>query len=249
MTVDDGPAFYDDEKVFARYLQGRHRTDGPNETLEKPVTLELLGDVAAQRILDLGCGDASLGHEVLERGARRYVGVEGSRRMAELARQTLAGTAGEVSHSPVEDWQYPPGAFDRVVARLVLHYVADIAPIFAQVYQTLVPGGRFVFSVEHPVITSCDRAWPAGTVRQDWIVDNYFDTGLRVTAWLGGEVRKYHRTVEDYFVTLQAAGFVVECLRESRPQRERFVDEATYIRRKRIPLFLFLAGRKFRRDE
>jgi SAM-dependent methyltransferase len=240
----DGSAFFDDETVFAQYLQGRHRTDSPNETLEKPVLLELLGDVAGLRVLDLGCGDAALGQDVLARGAHQYVGVEGSGRMAELARQTLAGTTGEINHSPIEHWNYPPRAFDRVVARLVLHYVAEIAPVFGQIYQTLTPGGLFVFSVEHPVISSCDRGWPTGTLRQDWIVDDYFETGLRITAWLGGQVRKFHRTVEDYFVTLQAAGFTVESLRESRPQRERFVDEATYIRRKRIPLFLFLAGRK-----
>ena len=55
---------------------------------------------------------------------------------------------------------------------------------------------------------------------------------------------KYHRTVEEYFLGLQTAGFVVECLRESRPERQWFVHEETYQRRTRIPLFLFLAARK-----
>ncbi len=75
-------------------------------------------------------------------------------------------------------------------------------------------------------------------------MDNYFDTGLRVTDWMGGRVQKYHRTVEDYFGTVQASGFVVEQLRESSPQRDYFQDEETYLRRKRIPLFLLVAGRK-----
>jgi hypothetical protein len=61
---------------------------------------------------------------------------------------------------------------------------------------------------------------------------------------MGGRVEKYHRTVEDYFHALQHAGFVVEQLRESSPQRQHFRDEQTYLRRRRIPLFLFLAGRK-----
>jgi hypothetical protein len=131
-----------------------------------------------------------------------------------------------------------------VLARLVLHYVADLPALCAQVFGTLVPGGRFIFSVEHPVITSCDRGWPTGNLRQDWIVDDYFDTGLRVASWLGGRVEKYHRTIEDYVTTLQRSGFSIEHLRESCPQREHFQDEQTYARRKRIPLFLFLAGRK-----
>ncbi len=57
-------------------------------------------------------------------------------------------------------------------------------------------------------------------------------------------VEKYHRTVEDYFTGLQRAGFLVEQLRELSPQRQYFPDEQTYWRRKRIPLFLFMAERK-----
>jgi hypothetical protein len=100
------------------------------------------------------------------------------------------------------------------------------------------------FPVEHPVITSCDRAWQGQGPRQDWIVDNYFEGGPRVTQWLGGQVIKIHRTVEDYYLALQKVGFTVESLRESRPQRARFSSEETYQRRMRIPLFLFLSGRK-----
>jgi SAM-dependent methyltransferase len=239
-----GPEFYDDEAVFATYMARRRRPDNPNDTLEKPVILELIGEPAGLSVLDLGCGDAAFGRELLERGALAYVGVEGSRKMVEVARETLAATNGRVIHSSLEGWDAPADAFDLVVARLVLHYLADVAPVFAQVRRALVAGGRFMFSIEHPVITSCNRGWPAGSPRQDWIVDDYFATGPRETAWLGGTVRKYHRTAEDYFRALQLAGFAVEQLRESRPLRERFADERTYERRRRIPLFLFLVGRK-----
>jgi SAM-dependent methyltransferase len=239
-----GPAFYDDDAVFATYMARRKQSDSPNETLEKPVVLELAGDLAGQRILDLGCGDAIFGREALAHGCRAYFGVEGSRNMAAVARETLAGTSGQVQHCAIEDWEAPAAAFDLAVARLSLHYLADLAPVFAQVYQALADGGRFVFSVEHPVITSCDRGWPAGTLRQAWMVDDYFVTGARETTWMGGTVRKYHRTVEDYFRALQDAGFAVEQLREARPQREQFADQQIYERRMRIPLFLFLAGRR-----
>jgi hypothetical protein len=55
---------------------------------------------------------------------------------------------------------------------------------------------------------------------------------------------RYHRTLEEYFGLLQSANFVVERLRESRPQPTQFVDAAAYELRMRIPLFLFLAARK-----
>jgi SAM-dependent methyltransferase len=238
-----GPAFYDDDLVFATYTARRHRPDNPNDTLELPVVLELVGEIAGRRILDLGCGDAAFGRYALDRGCREYVGVDGSCNMVAAARQTLEGTPGEVAHSTIEAWTYPEAAFDLVVSRLALHYIADVEAIFAQIYRTLIPGGRLVFSVEHPVITCCDRGWQTGQ-RQAWLVDNYFEIGPRETTWLGGRMLKYHRTVEAYFAALQRAGFVVESLRESHPRRAPFVDEEEHKRRKRIPLFLFLAGRK-----
>ncbi|MCI0399456.1 MAG: class I SAM-dependent methyltransferase, partial [Chloroflexi bacterium] len=222
----NGPEFFDDEAVFATYVARRAEAANAVDTLEKPVFDGLAGELAGLRILDLGCGGAGFGREALAKGCRSYLGVEGSHKMVELARATLAGTAGEVVHDQMETWSYPAQRFDLVTSRLALHYVAEIGPIFGHVYQALVAGGRFIFSVEHPVITSCDRAWAAGGARQEWIVDDYFETGRRVTTWLGGEVVKYHRTVEDYFMALRSAGFRVDKLRESRPQRALFADEA-----------------------
>jgi SAM-dependent methyltransferase len=239
-----GTSFYDDEEVFAAYMRHRHRLDTPNDTLEKPVILELVVPVENKRILDLGCGDAAIGKEFLHCGAASYTGVEGSHRMAETAVQMLTGTAGQVILQTIENWIYPPTAFDLVLARLSLHYVADLAPVFTNVFQTLSAGGQFVFSVEHPVITSCDRGWIDGKPRQDWVVDNYFSTGVRINNWLGGTVQKYHRTIEDYFHLLQSAGFRIEKLREAQPQRNHFYDKQAYERRKRIPLFLILSAYK-----
>ena len=243
--MTDGPDFYDQDEVFKTYWEGRRsRGDNPNDTLEKPVILELAGDLADQRILDLGCGNADLGLYALSQGCQSYLGVEGSHKMAAAAQPQFTGMAGRVVHARLEDWDYPPEAFDLAIARLVFHYIQDIQAVFRQVNRALVKGGRLVFSIEHPVITSSDKVWDRSGPRQDWVVDNYFLTGPRVTSWMGGQVIKYHRTVEDYFAGLQQAGFEVLSVRESAPRREHFQDEATYLRRQRIPLFLFMAGRK-----
>lgn len=240
-----GPEFYDDAMVFAKYQAKRaHAGDNAVNSLEKPVFDELAGDLSGLRILDLGCGDARFGREALQQGCLTYVGVEGSRNMFQLAQETLAGTEGTVVHAALENWTYPDQAFDLVTSRLVLHYVEDLTALYTHVYRSLVSGGRFVFSLEHPVITSSNRARPGDGVRQDWIVDGYFETGRRLVSWMGGELIKFHRTIEDYFGGLRAAGFQVDAVRESRPQRVHFTDEATYLRRKRIPLMLFMAAHR-----
>ncbi len=240
----DGSSFYDDEAQFQTYMQHLHRSENPNDTIEKPILVELIGDPRWKRVLDLGCGDAALGVELLEQGAQSYTCIEGSQKMVTLAQKALEGTRSEIICTSMENWKYPETAFDLVVSRLALHYVEHLEEVFQKVHDSLSPGGLFVFSVEHPVITSSDRSRPETGPRKDWIVDNYFETGLRISPWLGSEVAKYHRTVEDYFHMLQEAGFSVESLRESRPNRANFATEETYQRRKRIPLYLFMAARK-----
>jgi cyclopropane fatty-acyl-phospholipid synthase-like methyltransferase len=237
----DGASFYDDNDVFNTYMRSRQRDETPNDTIEKPVMMELIGAVKGKRILDLGCGDAAFGREALSNGCESYIGVEGSQNMVDVAIQTLAGTKGEIVLNTLENWDYPTSAFDLVVSRLVLHYVDNIDALFANIHHALVNNGQFIFSAEHPVITSTDKGWQKGTQRQNWLVDNYFDTGERITSWMGGTVRKYHRTLEDYFGAAQRADFTIQALREGRPERENFLTDETYQRRKRIPLFLIMS--------
>jgi SAM-dependent methyltransferase len=241
--VATGPDFYDDDELFATYTTHRHRPGNPNDTLEGPALLAMLGPVGGLRVVDLGCGDAGFGRALLDAGCAAYTGVDGSRNMCAAARRTLDGTAGRVVETTIEAWDAPPASADVVVSRLALHYVADVAPVFARVHRALVDGGRFVFSVEHPVITSCARGWQPGTPRQDWVVDDYHVAGPRATRWLGGEVVKHHRPVEEYFGALRSAGFAVEDLREGRPDHAHLGPEE-HARRARIPLFLLLAARK-----
>ncbi len=238
-----GPDFYDDKTVFETYLTHRRTPTNPNDLLESPVFAALVGPVADLDVLDVGCGNAGYGRELLENGAKSYLGIDGSKNMIEASEHVLAGTMGRTILSTIEDYAYPAASFDLVVSRLALHYIENITRLFQQFLTTLRPGGRLIFSVEHPVITSHNSMLP-GQRRSNWTVDDYFVTGRRETNWLGGQVVKFHRTVEDYFLALQTVGFVVESLRESRPDRDNFSDVQEYERRRRIPLFLFLAARK-----
>ena len=164
--------------------------------------------------------------------------------MIDRARQNLAGTAGTAEQCALGDWSWPPEQFDLVTSRLALHYIADLGALLHGVRRTLRPGGRLVYSVEHPVITAFDNPGDDDAPSGHWTVDNYFVTGPRVTAWLGGEVIKYHRTVEDHVAALLAAGFAVRNLRESRPDRAHIADAATFASRQRVPLFLFMAAER-----
>lgn len=238
-----GSSVYDNKEFYDHYMVRRHRDESPNKLIENPALFDLLGDINDLSILDLGCGDATLGEELLKRNCSSYLGIDGSKNMCERAAHKLEGAKGNVQHSSLEEYEYPADSFDRVVSQLVLHYIEDVEQVMKKVYRTLKPGGEFVFSVQHPVVTASFKSMQGGK-RSNWIVDDYFSPGKRIEPWIGEDVVKYHRTIEEYFISLQRVGFEVQALREGTPLRENFESEEEYERRKRIPLFLLFSCKK-----
>jgi len=89
-----------------------------------------------------------------------------------------------------------------------LPFVADSAGVMAEVARVLRPGGRFVFSVTHPVRWCFpDDPGPQGLVA----VDSYFDRRPYVEADDEGQATyvEHHRTMGDRVRDLVAAGFTV----------------------------------------
>lgn len=239
-----GYSAYDDDDFFDRYHQRRNRGDSPNELIEQPIIDELLGDLSAKNILDLGCGDGKHGVALLEKGAKYYHGIEGSQKMASLAQENLAGYNAEIRIADIETFESKVEEFDVVISRLVFHYIEDLDALFEKVRSSLRDKGTFIFSIEHPVITSNYESYHGNAKRGNWVVDNYFDSGKRINEWHGKKVIKYHKTLEEYWEVINKAGFEVMALRESKPLKSNFENEEEYLRRKRIPLFLIFKLKK-----
>jgi cyclopropane fatty-acyl-phospholipid synthase-like methyltransferase len=211
--------------------------------MEEPAIRSELGPVKGLRILDLGCGDGTFGRWLLDRGADQYIGVDSSAAMVALASQTLVGYPAQIRQERIEDFTTAASSVDLIISRLALHYLHPLQDVLDRCRNWLTPRGRLLITVVHPVITSHDARANAEERRTNWVVDNYFDTSARPQTWMGAEVVFHHRTVEEYFSALRAAGFNVTTLRECAPVRSAFEANAVeYGRRRRIPLFLLLAG-------
>lgn len=242
--VKSGPDFYDNDITFEKYLAGRNRKDSPNETLEKPILIEMIGSIYRKCILDLGCGEATIASQLLAGGAQSYTGVDGSKNMIQLAKKNRKDKRVKLIHSTIESFSFGREQFDLVISSLAFHYIEDYLKLLANIRQTLKPGGTLVFSVEHPVITSCNKSLELSETRQDWIVDQYFVTGARKVKWKGDTVTKYHRTIEELIKGIAQVKLSFRALRESNPSLRYFDDSELFERRRRIPLFLFLEAKK-----
>lgn len=246
--ADAGAFFYDREDIFKNYMERRQQETSANDTLELPIIQDLLPALAGKHLLDVGCGDAQISTALLKQGLASYLGMDASQNMVDLAKKWIheqALSQVQVEQGFIENWDYPEVEhFDVVLSRLAFHYVEAVEPVFARIYAATRTGGHFVFSVEHPVITSHQVSLKEGANRKDWAVDRYFEPGKRTVSWLGGHVLKYHRTVEHYFQALKRVGFVVEDLRESEPREVLFKNKALLEKRRRVPLFLFFRASK-----
>src|SRR4051812_23803466 len=90
----------------------------------RPAVLDLAGDVAGRRILDIGCGAGPILEVLRERGAV-VTGADFSAKMVELARQRLGDDVDLRQADLSRPLPFPDGAFDDVIACLVLHYLED----------------------------------------------------------------------------------------------------------------------------
>lgn len=140
-----------DYDSFAAAYSADNETNLINGHYERPAMLDLAGDVRGRHVLDAGCGSGPLAAQLQARGAV-VSGFDTSAAMLDLARRRLAeGTDLRVADL-AEPLPYDDGAFDDVVASLVLHYLRDWTAPLAELRRLLRPGGRLIASVHHPAM-------------------------------------------------------------------------------------------------
>jgi SAM-dependent methyltransferase len=237
---------YDDPDFFAGYARLPRSERGLSAVYEWTAFQRLLpASLKEMRVLDLGCGLGYFAREAWARGARDVVGVDISERMLDTARQRTSDPGIVYVRAGLEEFEADTASFDLVVSSLALHYIADYPALAKRVATWLVPGGRFAFSVEHPIYTahgSADWHKDANGVVLHWPVDRYRDEGERRTRWFVDGVVKYHRTVETYVNGLLDAGFKLVRLEEPEADAALLAEKPEWRDERRRPPFLLLAA-------
>ena len=211
-----------DYDSFAEAYAAENEASLINAYYERPAMLDLAGDVAGRRILDAGCGSGPLFAALRDRGAI-VTGFDASAGMLELARRRLGDGADLHVADLASPLPFPDGAFDDVIASLVLHYLEDWAAPLAELRRVLKPGGRLIVSVDHPFVINLmhrlagRRLFRDPQLHREWTMGG--QTAL-MTFW--------HRPLHAMTDAFTAAGFRIAVISEPPPApgaRELFPDD------------------------
>lgn len=232
-----------------------------HRALIDPSVRRVVGPVRGLRVLEVACGNGYLARRFAREGAAEVVGVDRSPMAIRLARRRARATRSPARFEvgDASRLRFAHGTFDLVVANMALMDIRHAARAVSEAARVLVPGGRFVFSINHPCFDIDGRSsWvveqamgrdgrPTSTVsrkvsgyRAERPVRVPWDLGPREVAWTPA----YHRTLATYARYLRHAGFAIVGLEEPTPEAEmltaspqgRFIAE--------IPLHLVVEGRR-----
>ena len=221
---------YDNAEFFAGYSQLRRSREGLDGMPEWPTLKAMLPDLNGLRVVDLGCGFGWFCRWAREAGAAEVLGLDVSENMLARTRETTRDTAITYRQADLETVDLPPAAFDLAHSALTLHYIENLARLFATVHRALAPDGHFVFSAEHPLYTAQGP--------------EYLDEGPRTSDWLAKGVVKQHRTLATTLNLLVEAGFSLRHVEEWGATREQMAAHPEWKIEHRQPSFLLVSARR-----
>jgi SAM-dependent methyltransferase len=170
---------YDDPQFYEGYSQLRRSVEGLEGAPEWPALRALLPDLHGLRVV--GCGYGWFCRWAHKQGASRILGIDVSEKMLARARAVAPDAEVTYARADMEKLELPEASFDIAYSSLALHYIEDLAGLFARVHRALVPGGRLIFSIEHPIFMAPTHpGWLVGADgRETWPLDSYLVEGPR----------------------------------------------------------------------
>jgi SAM-dependent methyltransferase len=144
---------YDEEHALQRALR-------PGLFDRRELALEVARSYDTPRVLDVGGGSGRIGELLLEQGASRYVDVDLSDSMLDLARNRLSRFGDKVTLVQGDFLETAiPGSFDVALALGYFDYIANAPAHVQRMSELLAPGGS--------VVASFPRwTWTKGPIRK-----------------------------------------------------------------------------------
>jgi trans-aconitate methyltransferase len=216
---------------------------------EKPAIQKLLPPLEGKSVISLGCGPGEDAYFLKKSGASRVLGVDISHELIKIAKNRCPDCEFEVMD--MEKLSFD-SEFDVAYSSLALSYLKDWAMVMNRVFKLLKPGGVFLFSCEHPVVTAMElkvkedsKVWSLTMERSKLkkladIHGDYLGSHLSPSG-IDAEVTTWHRSFSKLFKEVLGAGFVLKDFVEPEPLPEmEKISPATFQSLKKVPDFLII---------
>ncbi|CAN2042812.1 toxoflavin synthase [Candidatus Magnetomoraceae bacterium gMMP-15] len=178
--------------------------------------LSLLGDVKGKIILDLACGEGRFARKIMQRGARRLVGVDISERMVNLAKIAEREHPFGIEYIICDVTRLKKiGTFDMVTAIFLFDYASTKEALLTMcqtAYDNLQSSGKLIGTINSTPIYSPQKSTitrkygyiiksPLSLHEGDPVEYSFF------TSELSFNIIKYHWNKETYEWAFREAGF------------------------------------------
>ena len=131
---------------------------------------------------------------------------------------------------------------DLAVAFMSLHDIDAMPAVVSEIARILQPGGKVCLAIVHPINSAGYFAHKVAdapfVVEGDYLRSFRYSDTVERDGWTM-TFHSQHRPLEAYFLALEAAGLLVEALREPSIPEHAITSEATR-RWQRLPLFLHI---------
>mgnify|MGYP001813052016 FL=1 len=235
--------------------------DTYRDHLNTPAFLDLLGDVAGQRGLDIGCGEGYNARLLASRGVQ-LTAVDVASTFVGHAHQAEVEEPlgiGYVVASAV-DLPFPGGAFNFATAFMSLMDIAETGIVIAEAYRVLKPGGFLQFSISHPCFDTPHRRNLRDASGRTYAIEvgDYFQNlEGDVTEWIFSaapreetaglplfKTPRFTRTLSQWLNLLLETGFSLERLGEPRPSQAVVREHPNLQDAQVVAYFLHIRARK-----
>ena len=221
-----------------------------------PEMVKACGDVDGLSVLDLGCGSGYFSREMAKRGAERVLGIDISPRQIEhakrLEKRDVCGIEYQVQDVTDAVFELPAASFDLVTACVSLQDMPDPERVIQGSSRVLKPGGRFVFTICHPVTDTIHREWVRdedGRKLALKIAGYYDPTPFRIT-WLSNRLgypfatTMMHATLSQWMRWVIGAGFRIIDVVEPYASDEALESRPELDDTRIVPTFLQVVAEK-----
>ena len=222
----------------------REYTEGADVEYEEqiiPLVVEQLRGMP--RVLDVGCGEGQVARRLAAAGVD-VIGVDPSG--PQVARARERGGGPRYLRASAERLPVAECSVDAVLACLAFEHVGDLPAAVREIARVLVPGGRLLLLVGHPLLQAPGSGWIDDKILDEryWRIGEYLREHAVIDEVAPGVAFEFvHRPVFVYVNTLAAHGLFVEHMDEPTPPAALLDEIWGYPEAATIPRILVLHAR------